>query len=732
MIHYDSHEWSLYWKFRGSIFPRAMLAALPSATLAFCIKYFQLFDMEELMGGDAGSGTVYSGFTFVLGFVLVFRTSESYQRYWTAATAVHKMKAEWLDACGSLISFAQLSTQGTTSIRQFAHTMIRLFGLMHAMALEEIAGADVKDLPLLDIEGLNKDDLRLLGSTSAQGRKPEIVSQWIKVCILKNMKSGVLSVPAPILTRVFQELGTGLVMYHEALQVVIWPFPFPYAQMSAVLVAIYMVVAPLVLSMWAEDPYYCFVATEISVMCMKGIDMISIELENPFGDDPNDLPTLSMHCSMNRGLALYINEETWKTPELLSTYVKSYRELVTWDASNKNGASLLSFYVDQDTDDESYRMQKVSSSASGLTGGTIPSTPSRQSTAPKIGALHRENATDNGTPSLSLAVATMRAARRSSRTRTALLLTPRDAKRQDIHLGSMKRIQDLLNIGGVGGDSGHPPLEQQGEDPPTTGTDELPRVDECPPTPHFERTSSFTGGDSEEPACVGRASSERSAESAHFTPTKEQARVGDGRVLKTSAGSYEPLDSRDNNALHAATDRRSLPSLKEHAEKGDGTAPSWQAMVKDMADRFKEVLEQVVQHQEHLHRQHLSSLVLGAAQVFEGQELVKPASLLHSSAPPQPPPPFAPDPRVVAGISFKNFTVAAISDPCPSAKASAPRLGAIPVEQRQQGEAAEQAAACGTMVQQTGVQLQEEFLVKVPRSHPVELLYPAEASLRQV
>jgi hypothetical protein len=212
MIVYDSHKWFTFWSIRGSIFPKALAYALPSAISAFLLKHFDVLGGKDLL--TTGNGTIYSGFTFVLGFILVFRTSQSYNRYWLAATAVHTMRAEWFDACGSLIAFVQITKKGQEHIKEFTHTMIRLFGLMHAMALEEIASMENENFPLLDIAGLRKKDLRVLTHEAAQGRKVEIVAQWIKTSIVNAHENGVLPIPAPILTRVFQELGTGLVHYH--------------------------------------------------------------------------------------------------------------------------------------------------------------------------------------------------------------------------------------------------------------------------------------------------------------------------------------------------------------------------------------------------------------------------------------------------------------------------------------------------------------------------------------
>jgi len=329
------------------VFPRAILYAMPATVASFLIKYYDVLNPQSNDLMQSGNGTVYSGFTFVLGFILVFRTSQSYSRYWTAATAVHTMRSEWFDACGSLIAFSQMCKTGVDDISTFSNKMVRLFGLLHAMALEEIASLADENFPLIDVDGLDREDLRILTTEAAQGRKVEIIIQWIKVLVLQSLESEVLNVPAPILTRVFQEMGSGLVHYHEALQIVIWPFPFPYAQMSAVLVGVYMVVTPLVINLWTEQAWYCAVATCVSIVCMKGMDLISGELENPFGDDPNDLPCFQMHHTMNKDLVLLLNPTTWTIPRLLPTAITDYKVLESENLHHRN--SLQQFYSELDS-----------------------------------------------------------------------------------------------------------------------------------------------------------------------------------------------------------------------------------------------------------------------------------------------------------------------------------------------------------------------------------------------
>mmetsp|Transcript_88124 Transcript_88124/g.197097 ORF Transcript_88124/g.197097 Transcript_88124/m.197097 type:complete len:578 (-) Transcript_88124:43-1776(-) len=338
MILYDSHSLRSFVRVQGSIFPAAIAYALPSAIIAGVLKYLDNTGHIDISSMDVMSdSSVYSGFTFVLGFALVFRTSQSYSRYWIAATSVHKMRSEWFDACASLVAFAQLSKKSSERINAFEHTMIRLFCLLHAMSLEEIATLVNEDFPLLDIEGFNSLDLKVLTTPNAQGRKVEIVFQWIKVYIIQSMQEGLLNVPPPILTRVFQELGSGLVYFHEALQVVIWPFPFPYAQMNAVLLLVYLCLTPMVICQWTSNSFSSGALTLISIVCMKGLDLISAELENPFGEDTNDLPTWEMHHEMNHDLVLLLDPATKNVPRLLPTARLSHEAMCELTAQQRTG-----------------------------------------------------------------------------------------------------------------------------------------------------------------------------------------------------------------------------------------------------------------------------------------------------------------------------------------------------------------------------------------------------------
>merc|ERR1719387_3133154 len=110
-----------------------MRPALVVAAITFVFKFLETqgyFDLDEM--GLVGNSAVYSGYSFTLGFILVFRTSQSYNRFWISATSVNAMKTQWFEAASSLIVFIEMSKGSSTQIAEFKHKVVRFFSLLNA------------------------------------------------------------------------------------------------------------------------------------------------------------------------------------------------------------------------------------------------------------------------------------------------------------------------------------------------------------------------------------------------------------------------------------------------------------------------------------------------------------------------------------------------------------------------------------------------------------------------
>lgn len=325
MIHYSAASGSVWssCQLAGSVFPKAMLFALPCSLIAAALTagansgYLEFLEDEESVLKD---NTAWSGFSFLVGFLIVFRTSQSYNRFWDGCTSIHNMRAEWFDACSSLIAFCRHSRISEELMVSFQNRLVRLFSMLHAAALAEIEDSCNKDIDaeafkfeLIDPQGLDEKSLRVVKNSTA---KAELIFQWIQQLIVDGSSTGVLSIPAPILSRSFHELSNGMVAFQDAMKISVVPFPFPYAQTCDFLLVLHWIIAPFVVCRSVSQPVWAGIFVFTQAFVLWSLNIIAVQLQNPFGMDPNDIDGRDMQVEMNSHLLLLLSESTLRVPTL--------------------------------------------------------------------------------------------------------------------------------------------------------------------------------------------------------------------------------------------------------------------------------------------------------------------------------------------------------------------------------------------------------------------------------
>lgn len=319
---------------QGSVFPHSLMVAIPCATIAAAMRwamneeYLRFLEAEDSILKETQA---WSGFSFLVGFLIVFRTSQAYNRFWDGCTATHQMRAEWFDACSALIAFCAHSKAEIGSVMRFKNTLIRLFSMLHAAALAELEEintegrhtADIKayGFELVDAIGIDAQSLQTIKDSTS---KVELIFTWIQLLIVEEIETGVMSIPPPILSRAFQEIANGMVAFHDALKITYIPFPFPYAQTCDCLLVLHWIVVPFVTSQWVSWPSWAFIFVFIQVFILWSLNFIAVEIENPFGTDSNDLAGSDMQIEMNRNLILLLHQDTIRTPRLAQRGSQSF------------------------------------------------------------------------------------------------------------------------------------------------------------------------------------------------------------------------------------------------------------------------------------------------------------------------------------------------------------------------------------------------------------------------
>lgn len=359
LLHYKRSSWWIFNR-RGSLFPCAFLVALPAGLISLSLKLLYLeteddFYAMKLLSSEGGTAA-WSGFNFLVGFVIVFRTSQAYGRFWDAMSDTEKMMAEWFDAASSIAAFTRASEQNM-AVEVFLHTIIRLFSLLSASALQDLSQVKLHDtwgLPVLDPSVVDKFTILTLEGT--KDTRVELVYSWIQQLVTANINTGVLSVPPPILARAYSELSTGMAKFQDARKHAKIPFPFPYAQTTTWILIFHWALTPLIMVTWSDWPIGTFVFTFIQVFLLWALNFMAVGFEQPFGGELNDLDPDYMQKRMNKQLICLMDPSARKLPYLPQPNLVDFLTLkktanMTQAALIREGWELKSLADGEDTED---------------------------------------------------------------------------------------------------------------------------------------------------------------------------------------------------------------------------------------------------------------------------------------------------------------------------------------------------------------------------------------------
>jgi len=330
MIVYHPGRWHVGFAFSlaGSVLPKAMLWGIPSGILAVGLSL--LMKQLEVTMDNFSVSQAWAAYNAMLAFLVVFRTTQAYSRYWEGATKLKQVRGEWFGAASSLFAFCSRKEEKEEEVAKFQHLLVRLVSMLWATALEQLAGHDL-GFEVLDISGLSSESVAYVRQ---QEDKCEVILQWIQAAVVNHIDSHVLDVPPPIITRVFQELSRGRVSLEQVQTIIDVSFPFPYAQMIAFALMANSLIMPVLCASAMESEAWCWGITTISITALWGVNYTAGELENPFNDDWNDLPLRDYCEEMNRSLSRLLQPVVCRCPELELADYSSVRTQ-NWGLANR-------------------------------------------------------------------------------------------------------------------------------------------------------------------------------------------------------------------------------------------------------------------------------------------------------------------------------------------------------------------------------------------------------------
>jgi len=130
-----------------------------------------------------------------------------------------------------------------------------------------------------------------------------------------DVSAGILDTPPPLVTRVYQELGNGVLKFHEALKFRHAPFPFTYTAVTDILMVIHWCCTPLMVAYWTKGLTSCAISTFVVTFAFWSLNGIAGTLENPFGHDLADMDSEALAKEFNTKLKVLLAAHEHPPPQ---------------------------------------------------------------------------------------------------------------------------------------------------------------------------------------------------------------------------------------------------------------------------------------------------------------------------------------------------------------------------------------------------------------------------------
>lgn len=273
MIEYDPQHWSSHFlDYKGSMV-REIIGRVASCMLWATLIVFVHHRLEPQGLSLAIPEAGHSLIGVALGLLLVFRTNASYDRFWEG-------RKQW----GSIVNETRNMARGAVVCLKESPELVRqciawtiVFPWTAMDRLRGVRGA------IRGYSGLREDEVRAVSQSEHpslatainmtavldEARRRGMISDWIFAHLDQNVQILIDCIGA--CERIHNTPMPFAYMVHLRRAVMVYCFTLPFALLDKF--------------GWATVP-----VTFVIAYTLLGIEEIGVEIEDPFGDDENDLP----------------------------------------------------------------------------------------------------------------------------------------------------------------------------------------------------------------------------------------------------------------------------------------------------------------------------------------------------------------------------------------------------------------------------------------------------------
>jgi len=329
-ISYDSKDHlAILLKLHGSVWQDVVGFCLVNSGFVGLIYYLRDVQGIDITFKDKG----HSFMGVLVSFLVVSRSKIVYNRYMHARKLVGRM----FQSCVSLIQNVIILTKHDEShgAKMWRRLIAREVNILLSITVgfltyrsqgmnvwdsglpmdEEITKALKHLLETKDNEG--KDDMRAsanlrtsnisVGEEEVNSQAPILLVYKIRKLLAQHKEYLKIKIEVPLELQLFNNVENFVSNYYELKKLITTPFPFPLVQMARTFLFFWVFTFPCAL---VHDMGNSIVAAVITIFFLTygyvGLEFVSMEMDDPFGDDPNDLKLIEMKVTTLEDIYLLI------------------------------------------------------------------------------------------------------------------------------------------------------------------------------------------------------------------------------------------------------------------------------------------------------------------------------------------------------------------------------------------------------------------------------------------
>jgi predicted membrane chloride channel (bestrophin family) len=301
--YYTKTYWQILTQTYGSAWPKVLPYCLVNVTISAVAQYLLVKKGINLDLSNVSHGMM----NMLVAFLLVTRISISVSRYNDCRAELGKMMREIREMLQYMVILTRQMQEPDDKAWRNETTYRAICLLQSSMAVLDYPSLQVPawKIPELDDKeqekakesleyefGLDKE-----GHTEydASMRVPPLMAFQLRWCLdtsEERLSAQMNTFRAQ--NSLYKSVDDFMGAYYAITKLTTTQLPFPLVQMTRTFLLFYIFTVPLALLSDVSSPYMHLVVIFFLTFGYIGLEVVSVELDDPFGDDPNDFNNLAM------------------------------------------------------------------------------------------------------------------------------------------------------------------------------------------------------------------------------------------------------------------------------------------------------------------------------------------------------------------------------------------------------------------------------------------------------